>query len=218
MAPNKKQETQDFNPQAIQDPKPRNKKKGGKGTFTPKIIFLVLLAIVLAAYGAGYLPMVDDLLRDVQAAITSQKDGLGLSFQLGMIALGALAVFIFLSRMMKKMQRKQLLEKRAKLATGRPPVSEAEFVEMAAVHAVSAVVAKTLYKELKTSYAAGMPLRLTDQFVKDLHWKEHKIQHFMWNLPSACGRKKHVLADPTKVHTVLDMLLYLESCPGPKRT
>jgi len=216
MAPNKKQETQDFNPQAIQDPKPRNKKKGGKGTFTPKIVFLLLLAILLALYGAGYLPMVDDLFRDVQAA-SSQKDGLNLSFELGMIALGALAVFIFLSRMMKKMQRKQIKQKREKLATGRPPVSEAEFVEMAAAHSVSAVVARVLYKELKTSYAAGMPLRLTDRFIQDLHWPAHKIQSFMWNLPSACGRKKHVLADPTKVHTVLEMLLYLEGCPGPKR-
>jgi hypothetical protein len=205
-------------PLPVVDPAPRKKKNGKKSSLlSPGIAFLLVLSVILALYGHGDLPFLDTLINSIYSAINSQQDGLSLSFRYGIMAAVAVIALIIVARIRKKMQKAARKAQRERLADGRAPVSESEFIEMAAANGVSAQVAKTLYRELKPSYAAGMPLRITDNFVKDLHWPKHKIEDFMWNLPAACGRKKHVLADPTTVHTVLEMLVYLESCPGPKR-
>jgi hypothetical protein len=56
-------------------------------------------------------------------------------------------------------------------------------------------------------------VNVKDDLRRDLHWKETHVLDVMGNLARHCDRKKNLKANPEAVRTVLDLLLYVESCP-----
>jgi hypothetical protein len=58
-----------------------------------------------------------------------------------------------------------------------------------------------------------MKVNVKDDLRRDLGWKETHVMDVMGNLVRHCDRKKNLKADPSAVRTVLDLLVYVESCP-----
>jgi len=181
----------------------------------PGGLILAALVILFTAYVFGYAPWVDSAWDHLLAYLNGRRDQATSVFTLaGPAALGLLAILLFYA-ILKRLNSARIQLQVRKHTAGRPTVSEAAFINMAAAHGVEAKVARHTYRALRPRYGPSMKVDLNDRLRHDLHWRETKLQNALKNLPRFCDRRKNLKADPDAVKTVLDLLLFVESCPKP---
>jgi hypothetical protein len=179
----------------------------------PGSLLLALVAILFFAYIFGFLPQLDTYFNSLTKAINGQRDVAMSIWQYAPFVAGGIAALIGIAWLWGKMS--DGLEQSAKrsMVAGRQTVSETEFIALAAKHSVSAKVAQQAYKLLQNDYTRSMKVSVKDDLRRDLHWKETHVLDMMSHLVRHCDRKKNLKAHPDSVRTVLDLLLYVESCP-----
>jgi hypothetical protein len=179
----------------------------------PGSLMLVAVALIFFAYMFGLLPQLDTYFNSLTKSISGQRDAAMTIWQAApFVGAGVLGLILIVWLWGKASEAMKQSSKRSMVA-GRPGVSEAEFIAIAAKSAVSTKVAVQTYKLLHTDYTKSMKVNVKDDLRRDLHWKETHVLDVMGNLARHCDRKKNLKADPNAVRTVLDLLLYVESCP-----
>jgi len=185
-----------------------------RGTLShPGSIIIGLIAIAFTAYIFGYLPQADTLFNSLVQAINGQRDTAITIYQLAPpvgigIVLLILAIYIWnrLNDARKSMSKRSLV-------SGRPTVTEAQFAAIASRHSITSKVAHHTYKQLHHDYGHKMQIFLNDDLRSDLHWNDTHVLDVMGNLARRADRRKNLKASPDAIRTVLDLLLYVESCP-----
>jgi hypothetical protein len=179
----------------------------------PGSLLLVAVALIFFAYIFGYLPQLDTAFNSLTKSINGQRDAAMTIWQYAPFVGGGIAALIVLAWIWGKVSEVFRYSAKRSMVAGRPEVSEAAFLAMTAKHSVSAKVAHQTYKLLLHDYTRSMKVSLKDDLRRDLGWKETHVLDVMGNLVRHCDRKKNLKADPNAVCTVLDLLLYVESCP-----
>lgn len=179
----------------------------------PGSLLLALVAIIFFAYIFGLLPQLDTYFTSLTHSIDNQRDTAMTIWQYAPFVAGGIAALIVLAWLWGKAADALKFSAKRSIVAGRQTVSETEFIALAAKHSVSAKVAHQAYKLLQHDYTNSMKVNLKDDLRRDLHWKETNVLDKMGDLVRHCDRKKNLKAHPDAVRTVLDLLLYVESCP-----
>ncbi|HEY0306923.1 MAG TPA: hypothetical protein VGB94_02080 [Acidobacteriaceae bacterium] len=184
----------------------------------PGSILLTLLAVAFAAYVFGRLPQADTAYQSLLNAIDGQRSNALTIWQLAPFVGIGITILLIASYILKRLNRARKSVSKRLLVSGRLKVTEAQFTSLAAQHSISLNVAHHAYHRLQRDYGPEMRIELTDDLRGDLHWKDIRVLNVMTNLTMLCSRRKHVHADADAIHTVLDLLLYIESCPPQSRS
>jgi len=179
----------------------------------PGSLLLALVAIIFFAYIFGLLPQLDTYFNSLTHSIDNQRAAAMTIWQYAPIVGGGIAALIVFAWLWGKASDAFKLSSKRSMVAGRQTVSEAEFISLAAKHSVSAKVAQQTYKLLQHDYSHSMKVSMKDDLRRDLHWKETHLLDMMSHLVRYCDRKKNLKAHPDAIRTVLDLLLYVESCP-----
>jgi hypothetical protein len=179
----------------------------------PGSILLALLAIAFAAYVSGHLPQADTAYQSLLDLLNGQRAHALIVWQYAPIVGLGIALLLIVSYIWKRINQAHKNFSIRRLVAGRNKISESQFSEMAARHAVSAKVAHHVYKRLQRDYGHDMRVALTDDLRDNLHWKDVRVLNVMMNLTMHCNRRKQINADEHKIRTVLDLLSYIENCP-----
>lgn len=179
----------------------------------PGSLLLAAAALVFFAYIFGLLPQLDTWFSALTGSIDNQRDMAMTIWQYVPIVGGGIAVLVLSAWLWGKASDALKYSAKRSMVAGRKKVPEAEFIALAAKHSVSAKVAQQTYRQLLHDYTGSMKVDLNDDLRRDLHWKETHVLDVMGNLARHCDRKKNLKTQPASVHTVLDLLLYVESCP-----
>jgi len=179
----------------------------------PGSLLIAGVAIIFFAYMFGALPQLDTYFNSLTTAISGQRAAAMTIWELAPYVGAGVVGLILLVWLWGKMSDAMKLSSKRSMVAGRPSLSNAQFVAIAAKHAVSAKVAHQTYKTLHADYGSHMKVDLNDDLRRDLHWKETHVLDMMTELARHCDRKKNFKAEPASIRTVLDLLLYLESCP-----
>jgi hypothetical protein len=179
----------------------------------PGSLLLAAVAITFFAYMFGALPQLDTYYNGLVGSINGQRNAAMTIYQYAPAA--GIGIFILILIVYLWGRASHGLKQGAKrsMVAGRPGVSEAGFIDLAAKHAVTGKVAQQTYRLLHTDYTKSMKVNVKDDLRRDLHWKETHLLDVMGNLTRKCDRKKNLKANPDAIRTVLDLLLYVESCP-----
>ena len=181
----------------------------------PGTLLTAAAALIFFAY--IFIPEVQTQLNSyfdkLTGGISAQRDAAMTIWQYAPYVGGGIAGLVVLAWIWGKVSDALKQSSKRSMVAGRAGVSEAEFVTLAAGYAVSAKVAQQTYKLLHTDYTKSMKVNVKDDLRRDLHWKESHVMDVMGNLARHCDRKKNLKANPNAVRTVLDLLLYVESCP-----
>jgi hypothetical protein len=179
----------------------------------PGTLLIAAVALIFFAYIFGYLPQLDTYFDSLTRSITNQRDAAMTIWQYAPIVGGGIVGLIVLAWIWGKVSEALKESSKRSMVAGRAGVSLEEFIALAEKHSVSAKVAHQTYKLLCTDYTKSMKVNVKDDLRRDLGWKENHVLDVMGNLARHCDRKKNLKADPSAVRTVLDLLLYVESCP-----
>jgi hypothetical protein len=179
----------------------------------PGSLLLALVAIIFFAYIFGLLPQLDTYFTSLTHSIDNQRDTAMTIWQYAPLVAGGIAALIVFAWLWGKVADAFKLSAKRSMVAGRAGVTETEFIALAAKYSVSTKVAQQSYKLLQADYTNSMKVSLKDDLRRDLHWKETHVLDMMSHLVRHCDRKKNLKAQPDAVRTVLDLLLYVESCP-----
>jgi hypothetical protein len=179
----------------------------------PGSLLLVAVALVFFAYMFGFLPQLDTYFGSLTHAIDNQRDTAMTIWQYAPIVGGGIVILVLSIWLWGKAMDAMRSSSKRSMVAGRKSLSEPEFAAMVASHSVSAKVAHQTYKLLVHDYSHSMKVGLNDDLRRDLHWKETHLLDVMGNLARHCDRKKNLKANSEAIRTVLDLLLYVESCP-----
>ena len=194
------------------DPKMTRK----QGIFAhPGSIILGIFAVIFTLFIMGKLPFLGNGFDSFVSYTQGHNDDV-VQFIMYWGARGGmvLAVLIVAKILWNTMHKtKRSMAKKA-LLRDRHHISPKEFQEMATEYGISHKVAAHTYKHLEHSYDKNMRVDLNDELRKDLHWTETEVLDGMANLVRICDRKKNLKQTSGSVQTVLDLMIYLESCPA----
>jgi hypothetical protein len=179
----------------------------------PGSLLIAAVALLFFAYIFGYAPWLDTYYNGMVSSINGQRSTAMTIYQMAQPIGLAIGVLVMVAYLWVKLSEGMKNRSKRKMVAGRPGVSEAEFITLAAGYAVSAKVAQQTYKLLHHDYTKSMKVNVKDDLRRDLHWKDNHVLDVMGNLSRQCDRKKNLKANPDAVRTVLDLLLYVESCP-----
>jgi len=179
----------------------------------PGSLLIAAVALIFFAYIFGALPQLDTYFNGLTTAISGQRAAAMTIWELAPYVGAGVVALILIAYLWNKAAAAMRLSSKRGMVAGRPSLSNAQFVAIASEHAISAKVAHQAYKALHADYGTNMKVDLNDDLRRDLHWKETHVLDTMTNLARHCDRKKNFKIEPTAVRTVLDLLLYLESCP-----
>ena len=179
----------------------------------PGSLLIAAVALLFFAYIFGYLPQADTAYNSLIRAIDGQRENAISVYKLAEPIGICLVLIALVAYLWTKASAAIRHGSKRSLVAGRPSLSEAQFAEMAAKHSISAKVAHQAYKMLRTDYTASMKVNLKDSLRNDLYWNETHLLDVMGDLARRCDRKKNLKATVSAVRTVLDLLLYVESCP-----
>ncbi|HXB61871.1 MAG TPA: hypothetical protein VNU94_03335 [Acidobacteriaceae bacterium] len=179
----------------------------------PGSLLLVAVALIFFAYMFGLLPQLDTYFNSLTHSIDNQRDAAMTIWQYAPIVGGGIAILILTSWLWSRAADALKHSAKRGMVAGRKTLSVDEFTALAAKHSVSAKVAQQTYKFLQHDYTHSMKVDLNDDLRRDLHWKENHVLDVMGNLARHSDRKKNLKANPEAIRTVLDLLLYVESCP-----
>ena len=189
-----------------------------KGFFShPGTLILAGTAVLFTMYAldfAGVQKPVDEFFRDIDSHAQSAGSGVPtVVLSLAPIALGLMAL-VGLWMCWRWIGRARKNRIKAKLLRGRVPMSQDEFVAMAAGHGVSEKVAQKTYRFLDPHESFALRVKAEDRLREDLHVSGVKVLDAMVNLLKRCDRKKSLGTDAEDVRTVLDLMLYVEKAPS----
>jgi len=179
----------------------------------PGTLLIGAVALIFFAYIFGYLPQLDTYYNSLVNSINGERSAAITIYQMAIPVGIAIVTLIVVAVVWIKIAEALQRGSKQRLVAGRPGVSEPEFLALAATYGVSAKVAQQTYKLLHTDYTKTMKVNLKDDLRRDLYWKDNHVMDVMGNLARHCDRKKNLKANPEAVRTVLDLLLYVESCP-----
>jgi hypothetical protein len=195
----------------VHDPKMTRK----QGLFAhPGSIILGIFAVIFTLFIMGKLPFLGNRFDSFVSYTQGHNDDVVQFIMYWGARGGVVLLVVIIGSMLWKMMHKtkRSMAKKA-LVRDRHHVSQKEFQEMATEYGVSHKVAAHTYKHLEHSYDKHMRVDLNDELRKDLHWTETEVLDTMANLARICDRKKNLKQTPGSVQSVLDLMIYLESCP-----
>jgi len=179
----------------------------------PGSLLLVVVALIFFAYMFGLLPQLDTYFGALTHSIDNQRDTAMTIWQYAPIVGGGIVVLILCVWLWGKTADAMKASSKKSMVAGRKSLSDNDFIALTAPHGVSTKVAHQTYKFLHHDYSHSMKVNLNDDLRRDLHWKPNHLLDVMGNLARHCDRKKNIKSDPEAIRTVLDLLLYVESCP-----
>ena len=178
----------------------------------PGSLLIAVVALIFFAYIFGALPQLDTYFNSLTTAISGQRAAAMTIWEYAPYVGAGIVALILLVWFYGKMSNAMKVSSKRSMVANRTPLSDAQFAALTAKHAISPKIAHETYKTLRADYGSHMKVSLTDDLRRDLHWKETHLLDTMTNLARHCDRKKNYKAKPSEIRTVLDLLLYLESC------
>jgi len=178
----------------------------------PGSLLIAAVAIIFFAYMFGALPQLDTYFNSLTTTISGQRAAAMTIWEYAPYVGGGIVGLILLVWLYGKMSTAMKVSAKRSMVANRASLSDAQFAALTAKHAISPKVAHQTYKMLHADYGSHMKVSLTDDLRRDLHWKETHLLDTMTNLARHCDRKKNYKANPNEIRTVLDLLLYIESC------